>query len=76
MLTFVGKVKAVTYLGHPFIPKTASTDYNSIQFIYACNKGLWPKVQIQFQVLTISVIHGVQMLLILHIISAFLLIIN
>ena len=38
--------------------------FNSIQFIYSCNKGLWPKVQIQFQVLTVSVIHGVQMLLI------------
>ena len=36
----------------------------TLQFIYLCNKGLWPKVQIQVQVLTVSVIHDVQMLLI------------
>ena len=35
-----------------------------IQFIYSCNKSLWPKVQIQIKVLTVSAIHGVQMLLI------------
>ena len=39
-------------------------EMSPIQFIYSCNKGLWPKVQIQVQVLTVSVIHDVQMLLI------------
>ena len=37
---------------------------NIIQFIYSCNKALWPEVQIQVQVLIVSVIDGVQMLLI------------
>ena len=38
--------------------------FNSIQLFYSCNKSFWPEVQIQIQVLTVSAIHGVQMLLI------------